>query len=322
MDISGSKILVTGGAGFIGSHLVEALLAKGAKVVAMDNLFTGSKDNLSQVMGHENFVFVEGDVNDNEVLKKVFIEHKPEYIFHYAAILGVKRVMEEPLLVLKDIDGFQALMEFAKAYGVKKVVFASSSEAYGDSRDLPLVEDSANLVHHSPQSQNLYAMVKLMGEKIMNIYDDMYGVPTCSLRFFNVFGPRQESSAYGFVTGVFIKQALQGNNLTVFGDGYQTRDFIYVKDNVEMGIKALLSLETNGEVINIGIGRQTTIQDLAERIVKISGKNITIEHLPPRPYEIVYRAPDVTKMKKLLGSIEDKLDENLKETYEWYANKS
>jgi len=313
-------ILITGGAGFIGSHLCEELLNSGARVICFDNLFTGKEENIFHLKNNKNFTFILGDSNKLTDLENVFKNNKIDYIFHYAAVLGVKRVMENPLLVLPDIFGIENLLKLAKKNNVKKVVFASSSEAYGDTTELPLKEDTGReMVSNQSLYVHLYALVKLMGEKIMKIYNDKYGLPTVSLRFFNVFGPRQESSAYGFVVGVFINQIISNQPPTIFGNGYQTRDFIYVKDNVRLSIKALLSPETNGEIINIGVGRQTTILDLAERLIRISGKNLKPHFLSERKYEIKYRSPDINKMKKLLGEIiEDKLDENLKITFNSY----
>lgn len=318
-ELKNKTVLVTGGAGFIGSHLCEELLNRGAKVLCFDNLFTGKKENISHLENNRNFKFILGDANKINDLKEIFAGDKIDYIFHYAAVLGVQRVIENPFLVLPDIIGIENVLRLARAYKVSKVVFASSSEAYGHSAELPLREDNSRDINNNQGNDvHLYALVKLLGEKMMRIFNDMYGVSACSLRFFNVFGPRQESSAYGFVVGVFIKKIMNNQPPTIFGDGYQTRDFIYIKDNVDLSIKALFSSETNGEVINIGIGRQTTILDLAERLIRISGKNLKPKFLPSRKYEIKYRSPDITKMHKLLGQISENLDENLRITYEWY----
>ncbi|MEA3398178.1 MAG: NAD-dependent epimerase/dehydratase family protein [Patescibacteria group bacterium] len=318
-ELKNKTVLVTGGAGFIGSHLCDELVGLGAKVICFDNFFTGKKENVLHLMDNNNFSLIEGDANKYEDLTKIFSQNKIDYIFHYAAVLGVKRVSANPLLVLPDIKGIEYVLKLAKKYHVKKVMFASSSEAYGFSANMPLKEDDDNLANNQNEHVHLYALVKLMGEKIMKVYNDIYGLPTCSLRFFNVFGPRQESSAYGFVTGVFIRQIMDNQPPTVFGDGYQTRDFIYISDNVRLGIKALLSPKTNGEVINIGVGRQTTIIDLAERLIRISGKNLKPKRLENRKYEIKYRAPDVSKMREILDEeIKDSLDENLAKTYGWY----
>jgi len=319
MDLTGKKVLVTGGAGFIGSHLCEELLNLGAEVLTIDNLFTGKVENMSTFKDNAKFKFIEADVNDREAIAPLFETFKPDYVFHYAAILGVKRVIEQPLLVLDDIDGFKNVLELSKEHGVRKLVFSSSSEAYGNMAELPLKEDAGREIEHQTHSTSLYALVKVIGEKMMKVYNDKYGLPTVSLRFFNVFGPRQESSAYGFVVGVFINQIIAGDNPTIFGDGYQTRDFIFIKDNIRMALKTLFTDAVNGEVINIGVGRQTTILDLAEKIIKISGKDLKPQFLPARPYEIKYRSPDVSKMQRLLEEkIEDKFEEHLKTTYDSY----
>lgn len=324
-NLKNKTILVTGGAGFVGSHLCERLLEFGAKVICFDNLSTGKRENITHLEGNQNFVFTVGDANNYKNLHdNIFSKYPIDYIFHYAAVLGVKRVMENPLLVIPDITGIENILRLSKEFGVKKIIYASSSEAYGHTGELPLREDAGQeIVNNQSDHVHLYALVKLLGEKMMKIYNNLHGVPTCSLRLFNVFGPRQESSSYGFVTGVFINQILNNESPTVFGDGYQTRDFIYIKDNVEAAVKALLAPGTNGEVINIGVGRQTTIKDLAERLIRISGKDLKLQFLPARKYEIKYRSPDITKMRKLLGiTIPDNLDENLKLTYEYYLNAS
>jgi len=324
MDLSKPQktILVTGGAGFIGSHLCDKLLELGAKVICFDNLFTGKEENIAHNKTNPLFVFLKEDVNKYDELEKIFVDYKIDYVFHFAAVIGVKRVEENPLLVTSDITGIENILKLSKKHNVKKVIFASSSEAYGDTSEMPLSEDTNREIKNNQNHQlHLYALVKLMGERMMKIYTDSHGLPTCSLRFFNVFGPRQESSAYGFVIGVFIKQIINNEPPTIFGNGYQTRDFIYIEDVVRLSIKALLAAETNGEVVNIGIGRQTTILDLAERLIRISDKDLKPKFLPPRKYEIRYRSPDVTKMHKLLGTIEDRLDENLALTYKWYNDR-
>ena len=318
-DLKNKTILVTGGAGFIGSHLCDKLLELEAKVICLDNLFTGKEENIARNLANENFSFVKSDANKEDDLKKVFREYKFDYVFHYAAVLGVLRVKENPLLVLPDIQGIETICRLAKENGVKKLIFASSSEAYGDMAELPLREDNnVDMARHS-QHAHIYALVKLMGERILKVYNDKYGLPTCSLRFFKVFGPRQESSAYGFVTGVFIKQIINNEQPTVFGDGFQTRDFIYIDDNINLAINALFADQSNGQVINIGAGRQTTILDLANKLIAIGNKDLKPKFLPSRENEIKYRSPDITKMQKILEvKITTDLDDNLKKTYEEY----
>ncbi|MDD4994901.1 MAG: NAD-dependent epimerase/dehydratase family protein [Patescibacteria group bacterium] len=321
MDYSQLKdksVLVTGGAGFVGSHLTDRLLREGAKVIVIDDLSTGKLENFSSFRENPNFKFIEGDVCVYEELRDVFLMNPIDYVFHLAAVVGVKRVQENPLLPLRDIDGYKNILELSLIKGVKKIVFSSSSEAYGEPVTLPEKEDGV----HNPRSRDTYALTKLIGENMFLGYNDKFNLPATALRFFNVYGPRQESSAYGFVTGVFIRQVLDGKSPTVYGDGMMTRDFIYIDDNIESQVRALLTEKTNGQVINIGMGRQTTILDLAEKIIKISGR----EDLQPvfvegKRADIRYRCPDVTRMKELLDFLPQVgLDEGLRRTYEWYKS--
>lgn len=318
--LKNAKVLVTGGAGFIGSHLSRRLLELGAHVVVLDNLSTGDKQNLKPCLDFSNFDFFQGDVNKREQVKHVFKHEKFDYVFHGAAVVGVKRVEENPLAVLDDIDGIRNILDLAASQNVKKLVFCSSSEAYGEPTVLPEREDGPI----NPNPRDPYALVKLHGENLVRIYAEKKGLPGCSLRYFNVYGPNQIASAYGFVVGIFINQVLEGKNPTIFGDGTQTRDFVYIDDNIEANVRALVSDKAiGGEVINVGSGRQTTILDLAERIARLAGNNLHPVHLAGRKIEIRYRAPDITKMKELLGfAPQVSLDEGLKKTIEWYKNKN
>ncbi|MEA3272177.1 MAG: SDR family NAD(P)-dependent oxidoreductase [Patescibacteria group bacterium] len=318
-ELKDKVILVTGGAGFIGSHLCEGLLELGAKVICVDSLLTGKTENfthLKEKFGEQikSFKF---DVNtERGSIELLFRELKPDYVFHYAAMVGVKKLAEEPLDFFVDMQGIRNIFELSKEFGVKKVVFSSSSEVYGE----PInpgdkAGASINIRAHDP-----YALTKLYGECIAYHYFKQYDLPTCSLRFFNVYGPRQESSDYGFVTGVFIRQVLVGKNPTVFDDGSQTRDFVYVKDNVEAAICALLTDRTNGKTLNIGRGTPTTILDLAQRVIAMSGKDyLKPEFMHGRGIEIKHRNPDVAQMKELLNyELQTNLDEGLKKTFDWY----
>jgi len=310
------NILITGGAGFIGSHLCERLIKEGANVIVFDNLSTGKLENLKGVTGNPRFKFIEGDVDVYDDIRDVFLANKIDYVFHLAAVVGVKRVQESPLIVFRDIDGYKNLLELSLIKGVKKIVYSSSSEAYGEPVTLPEKEDGV----HNPGTRDTYALTKLVGENMFLGYFEKYKLPTTALRFFNVYGPRQESSAYGFVTGVFIRQVLDGKSPTVYGDGMMTRDFIYIDDNIEAQIRALLQDETNGKVINVGMGRQTTILDLAEKIIRISGRDdLQPEFVEGKRTDIRYRCPDVTRMKELIDyTPEVGLDEGLGRTFEWY----
>lgn len=319
-SLKGARILVTGGAGFIGSHLVDRLLELGAgKVVVLDNLMTGKQEHLAHHADDGRFVFVHGDANHRATLETVFLIHQPEYVFHLAALLGVRRVEEQPLEVLKDLDGIRGIFELSHARGVKKVLYTSSSEAYGEPVSLPSAE-------HGPLNANPrdpYGLVKLIGENLCYHYWHKYGLPTVALRFFNVYGPRQESSPYGFVVGIFLDRVLKGQHPQIFGDGTATRDFVFYKDNIDCILRAMVKPETNGETINVGKGEPTVIKELAEMVIKLSGKDLKPEYLPMRKIEIKYRSPDVSKMLELLGCrATTPLEVGLRETYAYLEERT
>lgn len=308
------KFLVTGGAGFIGSHLCEFLVNRGDSVVCFDNLSTGRLENIAHIK--DKVTFVKGDANNFSDLEEVFKNNKFDGVFHYAAVVGVKRTMENPLPVLEDVEGTRNVLKLALANGKPKVVFASSSEVYGEPVEIPEVESG----HANPKIP--YAVAKLYSEKLLEAYWQKYQLPTCSLRFFNVYGPRQESSDYGFVAGIFIKKVLKNESPVIFGDGTQTRDFVYIGDNIAASVAALESPATNGEVVNIGTGKPTTLVDLAEDVIAACGKEgkIKIEFAPKRD-DIRHRFPDVSKMIRLLSfRPRTSLREGLKKTIAWYES--
>ncbi|TAL19987.1 NAD-dependent epimerase/dehydratase family protein, partial [Patescibacteria group bacterium] len=286
-----------------------------ANVVAVDNLSTGSRENIARLEGRLGLTFKLADVNRFDELASVFGDHRIDYVFHYAALVGVKNVIERPLEVFKDIDGIKFLLALAHAHRVKKVVFASSSEAYGEPVELPEREEGRLNVN----AADPYGLTKLVGENMVRNYWKRYGLPGTSLRFFNVYGPRQQSSAYGFVVGIFIKKILAGEPVTIYGNGTQTRDFIFIDDNIEAAIRALFAEQANGQAINVGSGRQTTILELGERISRLGGREFNPVFLPEREVEVRYRCPDITKMQNLLGfSPQTSLDEGLSKTFDWY----
>ncbi len=314
----GATVLVTGGAGFIGSHLVDRLLELEARVIVLDDLSTGKAENLSQHANKPAFTFTHGNANDWETLDAVFDAHKLDYVFHLGAFCGVKRVEERPLDVLKDIDGIRAIFEFCKDRKVKKILYSSSSEVYGEPISLPTHEHGPV----NPNPRDPYSIVKMLGENLTHHYFEQYGLKTVALRFFNVYGPRQESSPYGFVVSIFLDRALKGEPLRIFGDGTATRDFVYYKDNINAILTAMLKDSTDGQVINVGKGIPTSIQELAERVASVSGKDLKIEYLPVRKMEIKYRTPDVTRMHELIGcKAETPLEIGLKDTYEYMKKK-
>ena len=288
------RILVTGGAGFIGSHLVGKLLEYNNEVTCLDNLSTGSVENIEIFNSRPNFKFIKGDILNKEFLNS--ITEGIDYVFHYAAIVGVKRTLENPLLTLRvNIEGTKNILDSSVSNGVRKVINASSSEVYGEPVEIPERENG------HVNAKLPYAVSKLTAEKYCEAYYNMHGLATTSLRFFNVYGPRQISSPYGFVVGIFITQALSKQPLTIFGDGNQTRDFVFIEDNINATIIAAERKNTDGKVLNIGSGKPTTILDLAEEIIDITGANVEPIFLPGREYDIAHRFPDISLMTELLG---------------------
>jgi len=311
------KVAVTGGAGFIGSNLCEYLLEQGYGVVCLDNFSTGRKENIVHLLENQNFKLFECDVRDKNKLQEIFLQEGVELVYHYAAVVGVKRTFEKPKEVLDvNINGTVNVLEAALKSGCEKVVNISSSEVYGNPVEVPEKEDS-------PKNVDLpYAISKLVGEKYAQIYYEKYGLKTTSLRLFNVYGPRQNSTPYGFVVGIFINQVLQNKPPVIYGDGFQTRDFTYINDCVIPTVIAGESNTANGEVFNIAAGKPITILDLAELIIELSGKNLKPIFAPERELDIRHRFADISKMRKILG-YKPKYDisEGLKQTIEWYRQK-
>lgn len=306
-------ILVTGGAGFIGSHVCQSLLSAGHDVVCFDNLSTGSMKNIQALAQHKHFSFVKGDCNFIKDLQRIFNKNTFDYIFHYAAVVGVKRTLENPLLVLQDYEGTKNILEISRQKEVKQVIYSSSSEVYGDPPEIPEREDGI-LNPLQP-----YAITKLMSENLLEAYYKEYGMSTTSLRFFNVYGPRQNSTPYGFVIGIFIKQALTNQNLTVFSDGLQTRDFVYIQDNISASLKALENSKVKGKVINIATGKETKIIDLAKKIIKLTHTTSAIKFVPQKYYDIRRRHGSIERMKELLNfTPQFSLEQGLQETINWY----
>jgi nucleoside-diphosphate-sugar epimerase len=308
-------VLVTGGAGFIGSHLCEKLLQKGNRVIALDNFLTGKMANINHLTRNKEFEIVKCDILERKNLEKIFENHI-DTVFHEAAVVGVKRTIENPKLVLEaNISGTKNILDCAKNSGCKRMVFASSSEVYGDPIKIPEREDGLL----NPKLP--YAVSKLTGEQYCRAYFEEFGLKTTSLRYFNVYGPRQNSTPYGFVVGIFIKRVLEGKPPIIFGDGKQTRDFTYIEDCIDATLIASQSNKAVGEVMNIGTGRMISIKDLAFMVIDISGNDLKPKFAPKREFEIMHRLADNTKMKKLLGfSPGYSLKSGLEKTIEWYKN--
>lgn len=308
------NILITGGAGAIGSNQAKYFLERGSTIKILDNFSTGNMDNLSTIK--DRVEIIRGDIGDRTVLKKALSD--VDVIIHNAAFLGVKRVIENPWGVL-DTNVYQNHIFFEELlkYPIKKVVFASSSEVYGDAEEVPIDEND-----RLEGSITTYGVAKLLAERYCRHMFDLYGVDTCSMRYFNIYGPNQQSTPYGFVVGIFLKNALENRPLTIFGDGKQTRDFTYIDDACR-AVELALGTKTKGEVFNVGTGVETSINSLAELVAKASAKKLEIRYEPARPYDQSRRAAKVDKIKKTLGWKPDvSLQEGIGRTWEWMLNAS
>ncbi|MFC1544540.1 NAD-dependent epimerase/dehydratase family protein [Gemmatimonadota bacterium] len=277
------RILVTGGAGFIGSHLVEHFHTE-HEVVVVDNLRSGYRGNL-EGLKHK---FHQVSITDREQLFPLF--EAVDRVFHLAAMISVPESLEKPSeCVLINTQGTLNVLEAAREYGVKRVVFASSAAVYGDNPVVPKGEDML------PEPKSPYAVTKLDGEYYLKIFEDEWGVGAGSLRFFNVFGPRQDpQSQYAAAIPIFIHRALRGEDITVFGDGSQVRDFVYVKDVVQA---CVLASEKSGPVCNVARGENITINDIARQIIELTGSSSRLVHTDPRPGDIHTSYADISRLK-------------------------
>ena len=299
-----SRILITGGAGFIPSELATRLAQdKGHEVLAVDNLLTGDIRKLP-LAEHVNLRFIKCDVNRFEDISSVVFAFRPEYVFHYAAVVGVKRTTDNPVMVLRDIDGIRNVLDLCKNTGVKRVFFSSSSEVYGEPVEIPQNEKTTPLNSKLP-----YAIVKNIGEAFLRSYQREYGLEYTIFRFFNTYGPHQSRD---FVVSKFIRAALKNEDITVYGDGQQTRTFCYVDDNIDACLNAFRRNEVINDVVNIGNDTETTVLGLAERIIALTGSKSRITHLPPlEEGDMTRRMPDIARMRQLLGRELLPLDQGL-----------
>src|SRR5215217_3778390 len=302
--------LVTGGAGFIGSHLAEELRRRGERVRVVDNLATGKQRNVEQIEGAELLV---GDLADLQVAREAV--DGVDYVLHQAAIPSVPRSVADPITSNRaNIDASLNLLVAARDAQVKRVVYAGSSSAYGDTPTLPKRED----MPASPRSP--YALQKLVGEQYLQLFTRLYGLETVTTRYFNVFGPRQDpSSAYSGVISLFATRMLEGRAPTIQGDGGQTRDFTYIANVVDGVLRACTARRASGEVINVAVGGRISINDLCARMASVLGSTVQPEHTPSRAGDVRDSQADITKARDILGyrpivSFED----GLRRTLEWY----
>ena len=315
-DLSTSSFLVTGGGGFIGSHLVEYLLNKGAgKVRVLDNFSTGSRKNLIQFNSFPALEIMEGDIRDLEVCKKAMKE--VEYVLHQAALGSVPRSINDPIKTNEvNVTGFLNVLVAARDGNVKRMVYAASSSTYGDNPDLPKVEENIG----SPLSP--YACSKYINELYASVFSKTYGFHTFGLRYFNVFGPRQDPNGpYAAVIPLFIKAALERKPASINGDGETGRDFTFVENVVQANIKALFAPIEKHEVANVVCGDMTTLNDLWKMISQNIGVNIAAVHAPQRVGDIKHSLASIKKAARLFGYDPSvAMKDGLKETIEWSRN--
>jgi UDP-glucose 4-epimerase len=317
------RILVTGGAGFIGSHLVDALLSSGHEVVALDNLFIKDNEaNLSEAKAYRNFQFVQGDILNRELVDELV--KKSDLVFHLAAVVGVKYVVDNPLLtMLVNVEGTLNILASAHKHK-KRVVLASSSEVYGRNRKVPLSERASRVLGPTWIPRWCYSAAKALDEHLAFAYHQN-GLPVSCVRYFNIYGPRINSLGYGTVIANFIRQALKGEPITVHNDGKQTRSFTYVSDAVEGTILAGTKDEAIGNVFNIGSPRdEISIKELAVLIKKLTNSSSPIIYIPYEDYygskheDVPRRCPNINKARKYLGfEPKVRLEEGLVRTIKW-----
>lgn len=297
------KILITGGAGFIGSSLAHKLAEdKHNVIVIVDNLLTGDVNRVPKL---ENVKFIKADVNNNQEISSIFYNFSFDYVFHYAAVVGVKRTIEKPIMVLDDLKGLRNVLDLCKNTAVKRIFFSSSSEVYGEPVELPQHEYTTPLNSRLP-----YAIVKNVGEAFLKSYKQEYDLDYTIFRFFNTYGPLQSKD---FVVSKFISAALKNEDITIYGDGSQTRTFCFVEDNIQACVNAFMKDEVMNDVVNIGSDKILTVLDLAKMIIEFSGSESKIIHLPAlEEGDMTRRQPDTCKMLQLLGKEPISLEEGLK----------
>ena len=304
-----NKILVTGGAGFIGSALAEKLISNPDNyVVIVDNLSTGNIGKLPN-LPKTNWRFIKCDVNDYTEIAPVMTTYQFDYVFHFAAVVGVLRTQQYPVSVLRDIDGIKNVLSLSKNTTVKRVFFSSSSEIYGDPVEMP------QNVYTTPLNSRLpYAVVKNIGEAFLRSYKQEYDLDYTIFRFFNTYGPKQSRD---FVISKFMLAALNNRDITIYGDGLQTRTFCYIDDNVDTCLTAFYENKVVNGVINIGGNREVTIKELAEIIIRETGSKSKIVHVDPlKEGDMRRRQPDNSDMKALLNRPLIKVDEGIRKIIE------
>ena len=301
--------LVTGGAGFIGSHLAEELVRRGHRVRVADSLITGKRSNLAHISGIE---FLDGDLADLDVAQRAV--DGVNFVLHQAAIPSVPRSVKDPITSNRaNVDATLNVLVASRDAGIQRVVFAGSSSAYGDAPTLPKHEE----MPARPLSP--YALQKVVGEQYLKMFTSLYGLETVSIRYFNVFGPRQDpSSPYSGVISVFATALLEGRSPTIYGDGEQTRDFTYVANVVDGVLRACEAPGASGEVINVATGGRVSLNELLKTLNRIVGTNIEAIYKAPREGDVRDSQADISKAKRLLGFAPSVgLEDGLRRTLDW-----
>ncbi|HKS30417.1 MAG TPA: SDR family oxidoreductase [Pyrinomonadaceae bacterium] len=311
MSLSGT-VLVTGGAGFIGSHVASALSEQGARVRVIDDLSTGYRENVDEIPG--DVEFIHASLTDEEALKRALKD--VEVVFHQAAIPSVPRSVANPRETHKaSVDATFSLLLAARESGVRRVVYAASSSAYGDQPELPKREEMR------PDPLSPYAVAKLVGEYYAQVFTRTYNLETVSLRYFNVFGPRQDpSSQYSGVISRFISALLSNEQPVIYGDGEQSRDFTYIANVVDANLRAAETVDGVGHVINIANGQRTTLNELLEVLKGLVGKDgVVPDYKEPRAGDVRHSLADITRARQMLG-YEPRvgLEDGLRKTIDWW----
>jgi len=310
-ELKGKNILVTGGAGFMGSHIVDRL-SPDNNVTVLDNLFAGTLANLEK--SKDRITFIKGDILDKTLVTDIVA--RVEFIFHLAAHVGNIRSIKDPYFDMDvNIKGMLNLLEACRDSNVKRLVYSSSAAIFGEAKYLPIDED------HPLHPESPYAVSKLAAEKYCFAYYKIYGVPTTSVRYFNVYGPRQDTSEYANAISIFLGKTRDRKPLTIFGDGKQTRDFIFVGDVVAANILAATHPAAVGQIFNIADGQSYSIEQLVGFIKNASGREVPVSYAEPRAGEVRHSQADISKAKTLLGySPQTKFEEGLSLTWKAMVN--